>query len=191
MKINRIVLIALLLAFNSEVNAKFENVDMPIKLNNNAYNISTHCSKNRAYEFVFESKDHLFEKYHLANSDTVLFSTDKYAIHLSSVIPENRSLIRVIVDEIQFKNIFKAAQLRVDFDVDIFNDELMREKSKMGLSFEDLTNPYMRSSTDKSKVKPNLKLSIKKDHLSSYIKKCTEEQNIYKKKNSLFGSLFE
>lgn len=181
-EMKKLIIIPLLILFNGTVNASSENVEMYIELNNNKYEINTACYGRKNYEFAFESKDHTFENYNFANFNTVLLSTDKYAINVSKVLPKNKSLIKVLVEESEFKKIYKSPSLRVDFNTIIFNQNLIHEKAREPLSFGNAGNPYLNLYVDKSRVKPLLSLTINQEDLFHYMEECKQQQNIYKQK---------
>jgi len=162
---------------------------MKITLKNNTYNLKSSCSYNiiddgylnepywnkKKYEFIFESKYHIFENYHLLKqyNDLIIFVTDLYTIQPVKVYADNKSVIHVFLSEEDFKNIFKSSSVKINFNPKLFSFSLLEKEYKRYRPNDTFTYNY------EYYVKPSITLSLDKNDLQSYLNACNKDYNRY------------
>ena len=185
-------LLILILLLNSIVLASEFDLPMKITLKDNTYILKSSCSYNltnntdfdnpywnkKKYEFIFESKYHIFEKYYLLNQynskGLISFVTNLYTIQPIKVYADNKSVIHIFLSEEDFINIFKSSSVKINFNPVLFSSALLEKEYK-----NYRPNDRYVVGNHKSYIKPRITLSLNKNDLQSYLNDCSRDYNQY------------
>lgn len=179
MHMKRILVLSFLLS--NIIFASNFDVPMKITLKDNTYNLKSSCSYNsgepfwneKKYEFIFESRYHIFENYQLLNKYLITFITNLYTIQPVKAYADNKSVIHVFLSEDDFKNIFKSSSVKVNFNTKLFSSSLLEKEYKKYRP----NNTFIYNYEDY--VKPSIILSLDKNDLQFYLNECNKDYNRY------------
>lgn len=182
-------ILVLLLLLSNIIFASNYDVPMKITLKNNTYELKSSCSYNgtndtflnspswnqKKYEFIFESKYHIFENYQLLKeyNDLIIFATGLYTIQPIKVYADNKSVIHVFLSEDDLINIFKSSSVKINFNPALFSPILLEKEYKNHRPNDTFIFNY------ENYVKPSITLTLNKSDLQNYLNQCSKDYNKY------------